>query len=325
MAPKAAGLAAADQGAEPAAVRAAGPVRRRAAGAGLRRHWQRSAPGYLFLLPSVAILLVFVAYPIAESLWMSLHNWSFFSSSHPFIGLGNYDTMLHDPRFWNALRNTVVYTAVVVPGQIGIGLGLAVALQRNTLVNKFLRSVYFFPAISALATMGIVWKFLLDPEIGIINHLLVSVGLPDIDFLQNTTWALPAVIAVGIWKSAGFSMVIFLAALQDIPGTVIEAAVIDGAGPWQRFRRIILPLLRPSMLFAAVIATITSMQLFDQVYVMTSGGPLFHTDTLVTYLYDVGFQEFRSGYAAAISWVLFLLILMLSMLQLRLFRFKEID
>jgi ABC-type sugar transport system permease subunit len=185
--------------------------------------------------------------------------------------------------------------------------------------------VFFFPVISALATMGIVWKFLLDPQIGIIPHLLVSVGLPDIAFLQSTTWALPAVIAVGIWKSAGFSMVIFLAALQDIPRSVMEAAIVDGAGPWPRFWRVTLPMLRQSALFAVVIATITSMQLFDQVYVMTSGGPLFHTDTLVTYLYQVGFQDFRSGYAAAISWVLFLLILLVSMLQLRLFRFKETD
>ena len=273
----------------------------------------------------MAILLVFVAYPIAQSFWMSLHDWNFFSASHPYVGLANYRTMLADPRFWNALRNTAIYTAVVVPAQVGVGLGLAVALYRNTLINKFFRAVYFFPVISALATMGIVWKFLLDPEIGIINHLMVSAGLPDIDFLQSTTWALPAVIFVGVWKSAGFSMVIFLAALQDIPQTLIEAATIDGAGTWQRFRRITLPLLRPSMLFAAVIATITSMQLFDQVYVMTGGGPLFHTDTLVTYLYQVGFEDFRSGYAAAISWVLFLLILLLSMLQLRLFRFKEAD
>ena len=296
-----------------------------AARPGGARRWRKVGPGYLFLLPSVAILLVFVVYPIVQSLWMSLHDWSFFSSSHPFVGLGNYRTMLHDPRFWNALRNTAVYTAVVVPAQVGAGLALALALARNTLFNKFLRSVFFFPVISALATMGIVWKFLLDPQIGIINQLLVSVGLPDTAFLQSTTWALPAVIFVGVWKSAGFSMVIYLAALQDVPRSVMEAAAVDGAGPWPRFWRITLPMLRQSTLFAVVMATITSMQLFDQVYVMTSGGPLFHTDTLVTYLYEVGFQDFQSGYAAAISWVLFLLILLVSMLQLRLFRFKEAD
>jgi ABC-type sugar transport system permease subunit len=301
------------------------PLSRRPTPGRRLRNWRRIAPGYAFLAPSVAILLVFVAYPILQSVWMSLHNWSFFSSSHQFVGLANYRFMLHDPRFWNALRNTAIYTVIVVPVQLAIGLALAVALQRNTLINKFFRSIYFFPVISALATMGIVWKFLLDPQIGIINHLMTSVGLPDVDFLQSTTWALPAVIAVGVWKSSGFAMVIFLAALQDIPQPVIEASIIDGAGPWQRFRRVTLPLLRPSMLFASIIATITSMQLFDQVYVMTGGGPLFHTDTLVTYLYQVGFTDFRSGYAAAISCVLFLLILALSMLQLRLFRFKEID
>jgi ABC-type sugar transport system permease subunit len=279
----------------------------------------------MFLLPSAVILIVFVVYPIAQSVWMSLHDWNFFSSSHRFVGLANYRTMWDDPRFWNALRNTVIYSAIVVPAQVAIGLALAVALQRNTFLNKFFRSIFFFPVISALATMGIVWKFLLDPQIGIINHLMTSAGLPSVDFLQSTTWALPTVIFVGVWKSAGFSMVIFLAALQDVPQSLIEAATIDGAGGWQRFRRVVLPLLRPSMLFAAVIATITSMQLFDQVYVMTSGGPLFHTDTLVTYLYQVGFQNFRSGYAAAISTVLFLLILLISVLQLRLFRFKETD
>jgi ABC-type sugar transport system permease subunit len=321
--PHPAGLARADKDEKAGSARR-GPATPPVAGRRLRA-WRRIAPGYAFLAPSIVILLVFVVYPIAQSVWMSLHNWSFFSSIHPYVGLANYRTMLHDPRFWNALRNTAIYTVIVVPAQLAIGLALAVALLRNTLINKFFRSVYFFPVISALATMGIVWKFLLDPQIGIINHLMVSVGLPDIDFLQSTTWALPAVITVGVWKSSGFAMIILLAALQDIPQPVIEAATLDGAGPWQRFRHVTLPLLRPSMLFAAVIATITSMQLFDQVYVMTGGGPLFHTDTLVTYLYQVGFTDFRSGYAAAISCVLFLLILALSMLQLRLFRFKETD
>jgi ABC-type sugar transport system permease subunit len=173
--------------------------------------------------------------------------------------------------------------------------------------------------------MGIVWKFLLDPNIGIIPHVLETAGLASPQFLQSTSWALPSIIVVGVWKSVGFSMVIFLAALQDVPESLLEAAALDGAGAWTRFRRVTLPFLRPSMLFAAIIAMIASMQLFDLVYVMTNGGPLFHTETLVTYLYRVGFQDFRSGYAAAISWVLFLLILLLSMVQLRLFRYDEVD
>ena len=288
-------------------------------------HWKRHASAYLFLLPSCLILLLFVAYPIVQSLWMSFHDWSFFASHHRWIGLANYRELLHDSRFWNALKNTAIYTACVVPAQVGLGLALAIALQRAHRVNRILRSVYFFPVIAALATMGIVWKFLLDPNIGIIPHVLETTGVASPQFLQSTSWALPSIIVVGVWKSVGFSMVIFLAALQDVPESLLEAAALDGAGAWTRFRRVTLPFLRPSMLFAAIIAVIASMQLFDLVYVMTSGGPLFHTETLVTYLYQVGFQDFRSGYAAAISWVLFVLILVLSMLQLRLFRYDEVD
>jgi ABC-type sugar transport system permease subunit len=288
-------------------------------------HWRRHANAYLFLAPSCLILLVFVVYPIGESLWMSLHDWSFFSSHHRFVGLANYRELAHDSRFWNALKNTAIYTGCVVPLQVGLGLALAVALQRTTRVNTFFRSVYFFPVISAFATMGIVWKFLLDPDIGLIPHMLTAVGLPSTDFLQSTTWALPSIIVVGVWKGVGFSMVIFVAALQDVPESLLEAATLDGAGAWTRFRRVTLPFLRPSLLFAAIIATIASMQLFDLVYVMTGGGPLFHSETLVTYLYQVGFQDFRSGYAAAMSWVLFVLIMLISILQLQIFRYDEVD
>jgi ABC-type sugar transport system permease subunit len=264
-------------------------------------------------------------YPIVQSLWMSLHDWSFFESHHRYVGLANYRELLHDSRFWNAMKNTAIYTGCVVPLQVGLGLALAVALQRTTRVNTFFRSVYFFPVISAFATMGIVWKFLLDPDIGLIPHMLSAVGLPSTDFLQSTTWALPSIIVVGVWKGVGFSMVIFVAALQDVPESLLEAAALDGAGAWTRFRRVTLPFLRPSLLFAAIIATIASMQLFDLVYVMTGGGPLFHSETLVTYLYQVGFQDFRSGYAAAMSWVLFVIIMLISILQLQIFRYDEVD
>jgi multiple sugar transport system permease protein len=303
------------------AVMAPSPAHRSPRVARLGRH----ARAYLFLVPSGLILLVFVAYPIVQSFWMSLHNWSFFASAQQYIGFKNYETLWHDSRFWNDLRNTAIYTGVVVPLQVGLGLALAVALQRNTLINKFFRSVYFFPVISSLATMGIVWKFLLDPEIGVITHAMASVGLPNVDFLQSTTWALPSVMLVGVWKSVGFSMVIFIAALQDVPESLLEAAVIDGAGPWVRFRRVVLPQLRPSLLFASIISTIASMQLFDSVYVMTGGGPIFHTETLVTYIYDAAFDYSEPGYAAALSWVLFALILLVSLFQLRLFRYSEVN
>ena len=231
----------------------------------LRRH----ARAYLFLLPSGLILLVFVVYPIVESLWMSLHNWSFFSSVQTFVGLQNYRTMVHDPRFWNALRNTAIYTVRSCRCRSAWGWRWPSPCSAIPWSTSSSGRVYFFPVISSLATMGIVWKFLLDPQIGIITHLLVRVGLPDIDFLESTTWALPAVMLVGVWKGVGFSMVIFLAALQDVPEVADRGGRPRRGGAVARFHRVVLPMLRPSMLFASVIATIASMQLFDSIYVMT--------------------------------------------------------
>ena len=280
---------------------------------------------YLFLLPSTVILGVFVFYPIVESGWMSLHNWSFLAPGRQYVGLGNYRELLHDPRFWNALRNTVIFTAAVVPAQLILGLALANGLVRNTLLNRIFRSIFFFPVIGSLATMAIVWKFLLDPDIGLLSRIFTDLGFPQTGVLQSTTYALPALIVISVWKNVGFTMVILLAALQGIPEVTYEAAAIDGAGPWARFRYVTLPSLRQALLFSSVISVIASLQLFDQVYVMTGGGPLFHTETLVTYMYKVGFQDYRSGYAAALAWVLFLLIMAVSVVQLRFFRYRDVD
>jgi ABC-type sugar transport system permease subunit len=286
---------------------------------------RRHLTGWLFLVPSAAILLGFVVWPIVESLWMSLHDWSFLDPVHPWVGLGNYTELVHDERFWNALRNTIAYTVPAVALQVLIGLALAVALQANTRFNRLLRSAYFFPVISSIATMSIVWKFTLDPDIGWLSHWLERFGLPATGFLQSTTWAMPTMVAIGVWKNVGFTMVLVLAGLQGIPNELYEASATDGAGRWSQFRNVTLPGLRPSLLFACSICVIGSLQLFDQVYVMTGGGPLFATETLVTYLYARGFVDFRIGYASAIAWILFLLILVASMLQLRLFRYRDED
>jgi ABC-type sugar transport system permease subunit len=292
---------------------------------GRRRQHIRGWRAYLFLTPSAVILGVFVVYPIIRSAWMSLHDWSFFASQHRYVGLANYRELWHDPRFWNALRNTLLFSVVVVPAQILLSLGLALALLGNSVANRLARSVFFFPVIASLATMAIVWKFLLDPNIGFFAAVLRELGLPHPALLQSTTWALPTVMVVSLWKNVGFTMVILLAALQEIPDQQYEAAQLDGAGRWARFRYVTVPNLRPSLLFTTVISVIASLQLFDQVYVMTGGGPLFHTETLVTYMYEQGFQQYRSGYAAAIAWVLFLLVLLASVVQLRLFRYRDVD
>jgi len=289
------------------------------------RRWAHAGSGPLFLLPSALIIGVFVLYPIVQSLWMSLHDWSMFQISHPFIGLANYAELIHDRRFWNALLNTVIFTLATVPVQVIVGLVLAIALSRSTWWAVFLRSVYFFPVISSFATMAIVWRFLLSADVGPTASWLRALGVTPLDWLHSTIWALPAVILVGLWKNIGFTMVILLAALQDVPESLSEAAVLDGATRWQRFIHVTVPSIRHALLFTSVIAVIASLQVFDQVYVMTRGGPLFHTETLVTYMYEQGFTEYRSGYAAAIAWVLFILIVLVSIVQLRLFRYSDVD
>ena len=289
-----------------------------------RRLAQRSA-GLLFMLPSGLIICVFVIYPIVQSLWMSLHDWSMFQTTHPMVGLANYVELLHDRRFWNALSNTAVFTAVTVPIQIAGGLLLALKLARSGRWTVFFRSVFFFPVISSIATMAIVWRFLLSADVGPTASWLRAIDITPIDALHSPAFALPAVILVGLWKNIGFTMVILVAALQEVPVSLTEAAVLDGAGPWRRLLGVTLPSIRQPLLFASVIAVIVSLQVFDQVYVMTRGGPLFHTETLVTYMYETGFTQFRSGYAAAIAWVLFLMIMLLSVIQLRLFRYRDVD
>jgi ABC-type sugar transport system permease subunit len=290
-----------------------------------QRRWVNTKAGILFLLPSAIILIVFVAYPIVQSAWMSLHNWSYLQSTQPFIGLQNYIDLGKDPRFWNALGNTAVFSAVTVPLQIVIGMLLAIRFARSNLLGNFFRSVYFFPVISASATMAIVWKFLLSPDIGPFAAWEHALGIPTVNILQSTAFALPAVIVVGLWKNVGFTMVILIAALQDVPESLNEAAALDGVGTWGRFRYVTLPAIRQPLLFATILAVIASLQVFDQVYVMTGGGPLFHTETLVTYLYQLGFQQYRSGYAAAVAWVLFILIMIVSVVQLRIFRYRDVD
>ena len=281
--------------------------------------------GLLFLLPSAVLIGVFVIYPIANSLWMSLHDWTFFQTTHEFIGLANYAELLGDPRFWNALGNTAVFTIATVPVQIILGLLLAVRLSRARWWTALMRSVFFFPVISSFATMAIVWKFILSADVGPSASWLRGLGIQPIDWLHTPNLALGAIIMVGLWKNVGFTMVILIAALQDVPESLTEAAVLDGAGPWGRFRNVTLPSIRQALLFASVIAVIASLQVFDQVYVMTGGGPLFRTETLVTYMYEQGFSQYRSGYAAAIAWALFLLIAIVSAFQLRIFRYRDVD
>ena len=278
---------------------------------------------WVFLAPACAVLGAFVAYPIVRTLWMSLHDWSLSGRNTRWVGLGNYRELWGDDRFWNAVRVTVIYTAAAVSAQLVLGLAIAYRLRRTTWLASLVRAAYFFPTIAALATVGLVWRFLLDPQIGLVDGWVGAAGFGAPEWLRDTRWALPSVILVGVWKNLGFTMLVLVAALQDVAPELEEAAQLDGADAWQRFRHVQLPSIRPALLFVSVINTIASLQLFDLVFAMTRGGPLFRTETLVTYVYERGFNDFRFGYAAAISWVLFAVIVGIAVVQLRLLRDRD--
>jgi multiple sugar transport system permease protein/raffinose/stachyose/melibiose transport system permease protein len=301
------------------------PARSRQPGGGLRRLASRVNPAYLFVAPALVLAAGFILWPILQSGWMSLHDWTIGDSSHKWLGLGNYTELWRDARFWNALKVTLVYAVFVVVGQVSIGLALAQWLRRTTWYTTLLRSAFFFPTIASLAVTGIVWKFLLDPQVGLVDGWLGKLGFDGKAWLQDTHLALPALIAVGIWKNFGFSMIVLLAGVQGVPKELLEASTLDGANALQRFRHVTLPALRPALLFTTVIGTVNALQLFDLTYVMTDGGPLFHTESIVMYLYQRGFVDFRLGYASAVAWALFLIIIAVSVVQLRMLRFRDDD
>ncbi len=302
----------------PGGHRARRPLRRRGAG-------PRRTAGWLFAAPSLAILLVFIVYPILQSFRYSLYDWRIGAEVQEWVGAQNYLAMLDDPLFINALRVTLIFCLVSVVAQMVLGYAAASALLRDSWLTRAVRSIFFFPTIVALATIGIVWRFLLDPNIGLVAGITSWLGGTPIGWLQDTTLALPTVIAVSVWKNTGFTMIILLAGLKGVPAHLYEAARLDGAHGWQLTRHVTLPSIRPAMLLAAVMLTINSMQVFDLVYVMTNGGPLNTTDTLVTMLYREGFQYFDLGYASAIAWVLFAIIVLASVLQMRFFRYNDVD
>jgi multiple sugar transport system permease protein len=282
--------------------------------------------GYLFILPSLIILGVFVFWPIIQSVILSLQHWQFGNRPSTWAGLDNYAKMLTDKRVIGAFRNTLVFSVVTVPIGLLLSLALALALNQKIPGRSLLRSMFFLPVIGSFAIVSIVWSFLLNPDIGQFAYWLNSLGLGSVAWLRDVHYALPAVMVVSIWKGLGFNMVIFLAGLQGISDTLYEAAKVDGASAWQRFWYVTLPALRPTALFVLVITVISSFQVFDQVYVMTpNGGPLFSTETVVGYIYYQGVQVPNISYAAAIGVVLFVIVFILTLIQLRVLRFRDLD
>lgn len=276
---------------------------------------KRSIP-YLFLLPSFAALIVFSFIPFLQGLYFSLTRYPLLREPE-FIGLQNFVKLANDPLFTASLRNTLVYMVATVALRVVIGLGLAVILNSRLRGRVFFRAVFYLPVIAPLVTVSVIWRIIFDTYSGVLNAGLDLLGIAPIPWLTSTAWAMPAVIIMSVWKTFGWNIVIFLAGLQSIPETLHEAAAIDGATKWRTFFHVTLPLLKPTILLAIVTSTISASQVFDQVYVMTGGGPGYSTMTLGQMVYTAGFQDYEMGYASAVSVVLLLITLALTLIQFK--------
>jgi multiple sugar transport system permease protein len=273
--------------------------------------------GWMFVLPATVLIVTFGIVPIAWSAIMSFQA-NDLVSPPTWVGLANYKALLHDPAFAASVRHTLVYTVLFVPVSVAGALLVAWALNRKLRGVRFYRLAVFVPVVTSTVATGIIFMWLLDPVFGLVNFFLSKLGLPQQGFLQDPNQALYCIVAMTIWGWLGFDVIIYLAALQGVPEELMEAASIDGAGRWSSFRNVVLPFLRPATLFLVVWSTISALQLFDEIYVTTRGGPLGSTTVVVFYLYQQAFQFFNGGYGAAIAYVLFLAILAITIVQLKL-------
>lgn len=287
--------------------------------------WQRMVENrhfYFFIAPFFLFFLTFLFFPILYSFYISLHDWTGMTSK--FIGIRNYEILLNDSVFWSSVRNTVYLWLGNVPLLLVASLILAVILNNKgvKLLGVF-RTGYFLPFVTSTVVVGIVFSLLLDQHYGVLNYLLGLFGIDKIPFLTSTIWSKPSIILLLLWRWTGYNTIIMLAGLQNIDPTLYEAAEIDGAGTLMKFVRITVPLMGPIILFVTLLSTIGSFKIFAEPYILTNGGPLRSSMTIVMFLYIKGFEQFRLGYASAISYVLFAIILVLSLLQLKLGSRKE--
>jgi multiple sugar transport system permease protein len=283
------------------------------------RRGQQWLVGYGFLLPDVIGLAVFVGLPILGAFYLSFHDWSGIGARE-FSGLDNYETLIGDKAFLHSLKITAIYTFSFVPLLYVFSLALALLVNQGLALTGFLRSAFFAPFMVSLVVASVIWSFMLQDPAGVVNAIIGLFGIEPQPWLGSTRFALISVILVTLWQAVGYSMIIFLAGLQDIPRVYYEAARIDGAGAWARFRYITLPLLKPTTLFVLIISFIGAFQLFDPIFVMTQGGPADATETTVYYIYETAFEFLQMGYASALSVALFAIILIVSLLQLKVFR-----
>src|SRR5579871_105112 len=298
-----------ESAAEPGGTRSLAPARGRA------------LSGYLYLLPYLILFGVFLVLPLLYGLGLSLFRWDMLSTVPArFIGTGNYSEALGSAYFWKALGATFRFVVMAVPLTILLGLLIAVGIEAVPVRRQALyRAAYFLPTLITVTVAGLLWRWFFNSEFGLFNALLAPLGIK-VPWLTDTAWAMRSVVIMTLWWTVGGPVVIFLAGLQQIPSHYHEAAALDGANGWQRFRHITLPLLRPVMVFVVIMNVIGAFQVFGQTFMITQGGPELSTRVLVQYIYETAFNNYRMGYAAAMSWLLFALIAGFSLAQVRLLK-----
>jgi multiple sugar transport system permease protein len=282
----------------------------------------RERSAYAFLAPGLILFSIFTVFALGFAFYLTFREWNILEPEKPFIGLQNYRDMIGDEDFRRSVINTFYFTGASVPLGMAVGLGVALLLNQPLWGRTVLRTLFFLPVVTPFVVAAIVWKWLYNGDFGPINYYLLKTHLisEPLLWLSDKNLAMPAVVLMSVWASVGFSMVVYLAALQGVPAELYESARIDGAGAWARFRYVTLPMLAPSTLFLMVMGIIGSFQVFTQIYIMTSGGPVNRTSTMVYYIYESAFKFYEMGYASTLAYALFVLLLVFTVIQLRLYR-----
>jgi len=279
----------------------------------------------MFALPALLVIGCFFVVPVIAAFAISFTDFDLYGLTDPssvrLVGLGNYTGLLATPMFWKALGNTAIFVVLGVPLSLAASLGAALLVDAPLArFRGFFRTAFFAPVVTTLVAVALVWRYLLHTRYGLINWLLAHLGLPTVDWLGDPHWSMPAIVLMAVWKNFGYNMIILLAALQGIPEDLYEAARLDGAGAWQRLRHITLPLLAPTLALVTLLTVSGYFQLFAEPYVMTLGGPLQSTVSVLYFMYEQGFGWWRLGFASAVAFLLFAIILALTALQIRLSR-----
>jgi multiple sugar transport system permease protein len=288
----------------------------------MRKQWT----AYLFLSPVLILFLVFTIFSVVYAFYLSFHKWNILEPQKPYVGLDNYQRLLHDERFRQAIINTVYYTVTTVPLSVILGLLIALLLNQEIRGRGLFRTLFYIPVVTPLVIAAIIWKWVFQGDFGLLNYYLLKLHIIDqpLLWLSDKQLAMPASIIMWVWKTVGFVMVVYLAGLQAIPQDYYDAAKVDGAGSWRRLRDITIPLLSSTTFFIVIIQFLGSFQAFTQIFVLTSGGPVGKTTTIVYYIYTHAFKRFDMGYASAMSFAFFAMMFGFTLMQMRFFR-RELE